>query len=122
MRAEIELRRQLSFSKDRKKKLKEEFERLVLPQISHLYAAAFCLTRDKAEAEDLVQETCLRAFRFFDHFQPGTNCRAWLLSILRRLFINRCRQKRREPEIMDLENIDQVCESIGEEGPKVSNA
>ena len=55
--------------------MKEEFERVVLPQISHLYTASFYLTRDKTEAEDLVQETCLRAFRFFDQFPPGTNCR-----------------------------------------------
>lgn len=91
---------------------------MVLPQISHLYTVAFYLTRDKTEAEDLVQETCLRAFRFFDQFQPGTNCRPWLNCILARLFINRFRQKRREPETMDLEKIDHVYESIGEEREK----
>ncbi|MEE9549930.1 MAG: sigma factor, partial [Candidatus Binatia bacterium] len=65
------------------KAIKEEFERVALPQLSHIYTSAFYLTRDKTEAEDLVQETYLRAFRFFNKFQPGTNCRAWLLSILR---------------------------------------
>jgi len=118
MRHAIRLGKQFLFPFDRKRELKDEFERMVLPQISHLYTVAFYLTRDKAEAEDLVQETCLRAFRFFDQFQPGTNCRAWLKCILGRLFINRCRQKRREPETMDLEKIGQVYESIGEEREK----
>jgi len=86
---------------DRKEELKAEFERVALPQLSHIYTSAFYLIRDKTEAEDLVQETYLRAFRFFNKFQPGTNCRAWLLTILRNLFINRYRQKRKEPEKVD---------------------
>ncbi len=89
------------FSADRKEDLKVEFERVALPQLSHLYTSAVYLTKDKAEAEDLVQETYLRAFRFFDKFETGTNVRAWLLSILRNLFINRYRQKRREPTTVD---------------------
>lgn len=106
------------FSLDRKKAFKAEFERVALPNLSHLYTAAFYLTKSEAEAEDLVQETYLRAFRFFHKFQPGTNCRAWLLSILRNLFINRYRQKRREPEMVDLEKIDQAYESMMEQGEK----
>ncbi len=104
------------FSADRKKDLKAEFERVALPQLSHLYTSAVYLTRDKAEAEDLVQETYLRALRFFDKFETGTNVRAWLLSILRNLFINRYRQKRREPTTVDWEKIDEVYESKVEQG------
>jgi len=104
------------FSADRKKDLKAEFERVALPQLSHLYTSAFYLTKDKAEAEDLVQMTYLRAFRFFDKFATGTNVRAWLLSILRNLFINRYRQKRREPTTVDWEKIDEVYESMVEQG------
>jgi len=103
---------------DRKGALKAEFERVALPQLSHIYTSAFYLTRDKTEAEDLVQETYLRALRFFDKFQPGTNCRAWLLSILRNLFINRYRQKRKEPEKVDWEKIEQVYESMVQQGEK----
>ncbi len=110
------------FSADRKENLKAEFERVALPQLSRLYTSAFYLTQDKAEAEDLVQETYLRAFRFFDKFQPGTNCRAWLLSILRNLFINRYQQKKREAEKVDWEKIDQVYESIVEQGEKADRA
>jgi len=104
------------FPADRKKDLKEEFERVALPQLSHLYTSAVYLTKDKAEAEDLVQMTYLRAFRFFDKFATGTNVRAWLLSILRNLFINRYRQKRREPTNMEWERIDGVYDSMVEQG------
>jgi RNA polymerase sigma-70 factor (ECF subfamily) len=104
--------RLLIFPLSKKKNLREEFERVALPYLSHLYTAAFYLTRDKAEAEDLVQETCLRAFRFFDKFEPGTSCKAWLLSILRNLFINRYQKKKRGPEMVDWEKIDQVYDSL----------
>ncbi len=103
---------------DRKEELKAEFERVALPQLSHLYTSAFYLTKDRAEGEDLVQETYLRAFRFFSKFQPGTNCRAWLLSILRNLFINRYQQKKREAETVDWEKIDQVYDSMVGQGEK----
>ncbi len=109
----------LSLFLGKKKTLREEFKRVALPELSHLYTAAFYLTKDDTEAEDLVQETYLRAFRFFDKFQPGTNCRAWLLSILRNLFINRYRQKRQDPEIKDWEKIDQLYESLVEQGERV---
>ncbi len=100
------------FSLDRKKALKAEFEQAALPHLSHLYTAAYYFIKDQAEAEDLVQETYLRAFRFFDKFEPGTNCKAWLLSILRNLFINRYQQKKAEPEMVDWEKIDQVYDSM----------
>ncbi len=104
--------RLLPFPLSRKRALKEEFERLALPHLSALYTAGYYLTGSEAEAEDLVQETYLRAFRFFHKFQPGTNCRAWLLSIQRNLFFNLYRQKRREPEMVDWEKIDQAYETI----------
>ncbi len=108
----------LFLSREGKKELKAEFERVTLPHLSHLYTSAFYLTKDISEAEDLVQEAYLRAFRFFHKFQPGTNCRAWLLSILRNLFINRYRQKQRESQTLDWEKIDEVYESIMERGEK----
>jgi RNA polymerase sigma-70 factor (ECF subfamily) len=61
-----------------------------------LYNAALRLTHNRAEAEDIVQETFLRAFRGFAGFTPGTNCRAWLFTILRNIFLNRCRIDGRE--------------------------
>ena len=114
MNTVLPAKRLLFFPLGRKKELKAEFEKAAVPQLSRLYSAAFYLTRERSEAEDLVQETYLRAFRFFDKFQPGTNCRAWLLSIMRHLFINRYRQSRREPENVDWDRIDQVYASMVE--------
>ena len=78
---------------DRKEELKAEFERAALPEFSHLYTSAFYLTKNKTEAEGL-------------------------LSILRNLFINRYQQKKREPEIVDWQRIDQVYESMVDQGKK----
>lgn len=95
-----------------KKALKEDFERIAIPHLSYIYTAAFYLTTDEHEAEDLVQETYLRAYRFFHKFEPGTNCRAWLLSIQRHLFINRYRRKKKQPEFIDWEKIERDYDSL----------
>jgi len=73
-----------------------EFEGVALVHLDLLYRAALRLTHNRAEAEDLVQETWLRAIRHFDQFDPGSNCRAWLLTILRNAFLNRLRREGRE--------------------------
>ena len=78
--------------------LRERFERDVIPLIPSLYGAALRMTRNKADAEDLVQETYLRAFRGFAGFQEGTNLKAWLYRILTNSFINTYRKKQREPQ------------------------
>ena len=67
---------------------RREFERNALPLLDNLYGAAMGLTRDPAEAEDLVQDSMVRAFRFWDSFKPGTNIKAWMFTILRNTFIN----------------------------------
>jgi len=73
-----------------------EFEEVALVHLDALYRSALRLTRNRAEAEDVVQDTCLRAFRSFHRFNPGTNCRAWLFTILRNTFLNRVRGAGRE--------------------------
>lgn len=73
-----------------------EFEEVALVHLDALYRSALWLTQNRAEAEDLVQEACLRGFRNFHRFNPGTNCRAWLLTILRNIFLNRRRRAERE--------------------------
>jgi RNA polymerase sigma-70 factor, ECF subfamily len=77
--------------------LRERFEREVLPLLPNLYGAALRMTRNPQDAEDLVQETYLRAFRGFAGFQEGTNLRAWIYRILTNTFINAYRKKQREP-------------------------
>ena len=82
-------------------KLRLEFEREALPHLDTLYGAALRLTRAPAEAEDLVQDTLLKAFRFYDRFEAGTNLKAWLLKIMTNTFINRYRRTVRERAVFD---------------------
>ena len=86
--------------------LRARFERDALPMLPHLYAAALRLTRNPADAEDLVQETYLRAFRGFSGFAEGTNLRAWMYRILTNTFINAYRKKQREPVTVQDEEIE----------------
>ena len=81
--------------------LRERFERDVLPLLPSLYGAALRMTRNRTDAEDLVQETYLRAFRGFAGFQEGTNLKAWLYRILTNSYINTYRKKQREPQIVE---------------------
>ena len=74
-----------------------QFEREALPHLDAVYTAALRLTRNEDSAADLVQETMLRALRFFHLFEAGTNCRAWLLTILHNNFRNVWRRNGREP-------------------------
>jgi RNA polymerase sigma-70 factor (ECF subfamily) len=78
-----------------------EFESLALPHLDGLYAAALRLTKNPRDAEDLVQDAVLRAFRFFDKFERGTNIKAWLYKILTNTFINRYRRTTKERNIVE---------------------
>lgn len=80
------------------------FEVEALPHLDQLYGAAFYLCGDRDRASDLVQETVLRAFRFFHQFEPGTNCRAWLLTILHNTFRNQYRAGLRERAQVDVDD------------------
>jgi RNA polymerase sigma-70 factor (ECF subfamily) len=77
-----------------------DFEREALPHLGALYAAALRMTRNERDAEDLVQDALLRAYRFFDTFQAGTNCKAWLFRILTNAFCNRYREREREQVVL----------------------
>ncbi len=81
--------------------LRERFERDVLPLLPNLYAAALRMTRNPTDAEDLVQDTYLRAFRGFSGFKEGTNLKAWLYRILTNSFINTYRKKQRQPQTVE---------------------
>jgi len=86
--------------------LESRFEDEALPLLPGMYSAAYRLTRNAADAEDLVQETFLRAFRSFGQFQPGTNLKAWLYRILTNTFINSYRKKQREPQTISDDEIE----------------
>jgi RNA polymerase sigma-70 factor (ECF subfamily) len=87
-----------------------------LSHLDGLYNLARWLVHDPSEAEDLVQETYLRALRAAHQFQPGTNLRAWLFQILRNVFFTRYRRRGREPEAMDPEALDALAGAMGREG------
>ncbi len=84
------------------------FAELAMPFMSQLYSAALRMTRNPSEAEDLVQETYLRAYRGFGGFEEGTNLKAWLYRILTNTFINLYRAKRRRPEETELEEVEDL--------------
>src|SRR3954447_16304631 len=78
-----------------------DFEREAMPHLPALYGSALRLCRNEGDAEDLVQETLLRAYRFFDTFEAGTNCKAWLFRILTNVFCNQYREREREHVVLD---------------------
>ena len=82
------------------------FAEQAMPFMDSLYAAAMRMTRNAADAEDLVQETYLRAYRGFGGFQQGTNLKAWLYRILTNTFINTYRAKKRRPDQVDLDDVE----------------
>jgi RNA polymerase sigma-70 factor, ECF subfamily len=82
-----------------------EFENEALPHLDALHRAAVCMTRNKQDAEDLVQETYLRAYRAFNTFNRGTNCRAWLFKILTNSNINRVRRASSTHEKLNFESV-----------------
>ena len=85
----------------RSNQLRAEFETLLSPWFDGLYAAALRLTRNERDAEDLVQDSVMRAYRFFDKFERGTNFRAWLFKILTNTFINGYRRSVKERSLGD---------------------
>jgi len=88
---------------------KREFEELFIPLLDNLYNIAMRMTRNPRDAEDLVQETYLKAFRFFHRFERGTNARAWALTILTNTFRTRYRKKKQEPDMVDFNAIENFC-------------
>ncbi len=88
--------------KDKHRVFNEEF----MPYIDAMYNFAFRLTTDEDDAKDLVQDTYMKAFRFINSFQKGTNGKAWLFRILKNSFINDFRKKSKEPNKVDYQEIE----------------
>jgi RNA polymerase sigma-70 factor, ECF subfamily len=81
------------------------FERDALPYLGQMYPAALRMTGNRADAEDLVQETFTRAYACFGQFEPGTNLRAWLYQILTNTFLSSCRKRQREPPLGPIDEL-----------------
>ncbi len=85
---------------------KQRFEAVALVHLNTLHRTALRMTKNEGDADDLVQDTYMKAYRFWDKFEEGSNCRAWLFKIMTNLFINNYRAKSRSPQIVDLEDVD----------------
>ncbi|HCA42341.1 MAG TPA: RNA polymerase subunit sigma [Bacteroidetes bacterium] len=86
-----------------------------MPHINLLHNYALKLCGNQLDADDLVQETFLRAYRFFHKFEKGTNCKAWLFRIMKNLFINKYRKNQKEPGKVDYEEIENFYDNIRSE-------
>ncbi len=99
---EEEVIRQQYSEKDKLDIFNQEF----MPHINSMYNFAYRLTLDADDAKDLLQDTYLKAFRFIDSFQQGTNAKAWLFRILKNSFINDYRKKSKEPSKVDYQEVE----------------
>lgn len=86
---------------------REAFEATAIPFMRALHNMALRLTHDPQDAADLVQETFLRAYRTFANFTPGSNCKAWLFTILYSIFVNQYRQSKRRPRMESVEELEE---------------
>ncbi len=107
---------------DADRELRERFERDVLPMLPSLYPAALRMTRNPSDAEDLVQEAYLRAYRGFSGFREGTNLKAWMYRILTNTFINSYRKRQREPVTVQDDDIEDwfLYDKLGSAGAEAS--
>lgn len=96
-----------------------EFTELILPWMDYIYRNALRMTKNEMDAEDLAQETFLKAWRFFYQFEKGTNMKAWLSKISKNLFINSYRKQEREPEKVDVDKAEREGELLNKETPEV---
>ncbi len=99
----------------------KDFENEIVPHMNALKSFALKMTNDLDESEDLVQDTLLKAFRFFDKFEKGTNAKAWLFQIMKNSFINNYRKHASEPEKVDYEDVQNFYENIKADQVKSSH-
>lgn len=92
-----------------------DFEREMLPHLDALYNFAIRLTTDPIDAEDLVQDTIVKAFRFFSSYEKGTNAKAWLFRILKNSYINNYRKKSKQPQQVDYDEVSTYYETVRSE-------
>lgn len=104
-----------NLSEEDLKQLKADFEKEAIPHMTLLHNYAYRMCNSQLDADDLVQETYLRAYRFFHKFEKGTNCKAWLFRIMKNLFINKYRKNQKEPGKVDYEDIENFYDSIKSE-------
>ena len=96
----------MAFGKETIQAKRKGFEKEALPHMDALFRTALRMTKNDKDAEDLVQEAIVKAYRFWDKFEPGSNCRAWLFKIMTNIFINEYRSKSRSPMAVNVDEVD----------------
>jgi RNA polymerase sigma-70 factor (ECF subfamily) len=106
-----------------KKELKkqEDFNEEIIPHLDALYNFGLRLTSDPNDAEDLVQDTIVKAYRFFSSYEKGTNAKAWLFRILKNSYINNYRKKSKKPQQVDYDEVSTFYETIRAERTDTSD-
>ncbi|MEX0770744.1 MAG: sigma-70 family RNA polymerase sigma factor [Balneolaceae bacterium] len=99
----------------------QDFNDEIIPHLDALYNFALRLTTDPNDAEDLVQDTIVKAFRFFDSYEKGTNAKAWLFRILKNSYINNYRKKSKKPQQVDYDEVATFYETIRAERTDTSD-
>ncbi len=112
---EFSVEDQQTLSDEELKQKKIDFDLEAMPHMNLLHNYAYKMTFNQLDADDLLQETFLRAFRFFHKFEKGTNCKAWLFRIMKNLFINRYRKNQKEPGKVDYGEIENFFDTIRSE-------
>ena len=112
---EFSTEEQQALSDEELKQRKIDFDLEAMPHMNLLHNYAYKMTFNQLDADDLLQETFLRAFRFFHKFEKGTNCKAWLFRIMKNLFINRYRKNQKEPGKVDYGEIENFFDTIRSE-------
>lgn len=102
-------------------KKQQDFNEEILPHLDALYNFGLRLTADPNDAEDLVQDTIVKAFRFFSSYEKGTNAKAWLFRILKNSYINNYRRKSKKPQEVDYNEVASFYESIRAERTESSD-
>lgn len=105
--------------KERKKQ--QDFNEEILPHLDSLYNFGLRLTSDPNDAEDLVQDTIVKAYRFFSSYEKGTNAKAWLFRILKNSYINNYRRKSNKPQEVDYDEVATFYETIRAERTETSD-
>ncbi len=110
----------MSYNQGEDKK-QQEFQAEIIPHLDTLYNFALRLTTDPNDAEDLVQDTIVKAYRFFSSYEKGTNAKAWLFRILKNSFINNYRKVSKKPQEVDYDEVSTFYETIRAESTDTSD-
>ena len=101
---------------------KRRFAEKAIPHMNAMYGVALRMTGNEKDAEDLVQDAMLRAFRFFDRFQEGTNLKAWMMKVMTNVFLNKLKKESRRPSTVEFEAVEELIGEAQDDAAGLSSA